>query len=227
MSYSDLADEYYDDAAHPTCRDLRLLSTMAFRKLLNGVEASRLLEVGPGRSSAEGLPSGFATATRFYLDVSEGMLAYVADAGSKAVRLVGDGAALPLRTGAFDLVVASLGDPYNLVEVWQEIQRVTGPGATVFFSTPSYEWATAFRAGVTHDEAEFELRDGRLIAVPSYVLPEDEQVERFSAAGFGVESTARYATADLPASHSAKLDVVSDEVPVVVAYRLHRLEESR
>ena len=71
---------------------------------------------------------------------------------------------LPLADSSVQRVVASLGDPYNEPSFWTESKRVLEPDGLVIFTTPSHEWAFAFRRdpspGSGASRAEFVLRNG-------------------------------------------------------------------
>jgi SAM-dependent methyltransferase len=118
-------------------------------------------------------------------DSSASMLAYSAKWRSRRARLaVADASRLPVPSDSVELLVASLGDPYNEAAFWSEACRVLAPGGRLVFTTPSHEWAWAFRQGDAASEtAEFELSDGRRICVPSVIHPIAEQTSMIAAAG--------------------------------------------
>ena len=85
---------------------------------------------------------------------------------------------IPLPPKSVDVLVSSLGDPYNGERFWSEIQRVLRPTGLALFTTPSYEWARSFRNANDSETtvAEFELSDGRHTLVPSYIFPVSQQI---------------------------------------------------
>jgi SAM-dependent methyltransferase len=103
--------------------------------------------------------------------------------------LVSDAEQLSIRTASVDAILASLGDPYNTAAFWRECSRVLRPGGRVFFTTPSFEWAQAFREETEAPPmaAEFELVDGRALFVPSFVRSPTEQAALIRSAGLDVE----------------------------------------
>lgn len=184
-SYADLASEYYDPKRHPTCANFReasrLLMVPWLRHLAKG--GVEVLETGAGASiisewlTEERRGIGTFVAT----DASQEMLQYSASSSTRTVMIVCDAHRLPLGSGSFDLVVASLGDSYNTLPFWREAARVLRPGGHVLFTSPSFEWALQFRNG--HSTAEFVMSDGRLKTVPSYVESDDAQRRMIEACG--------------------------------------------
>jgi hypothetical protein len=121
---------------------------------------------------------------------------------------------------AFSLLVASLGDPYNTSAFWRGAYRALRPGGAALFTMPSFEWSSRFRGNAAGKSqlAEFVLKDGRCLHVPSCVMSLHEQVKMIEDAGFAV---VRFASlgADLlhPGEpHSPKLDVFGDDVSSIV-----------
>jgi SAM-dependent methyltransferase len=190
-SYDELAEEYYDPLAHPTCRNLNSLS----RRLIEAWLPQRgddldILEVGAGSSTvAPVLHARGEPLLRLALhDRSDAMLAHSArwrEFGASLV--VSDARKLRRDDASVDLLVAGLGDPYNVPAFWNEAARVSRVGAVVLFTMPSFEWAARFRRDRPAHErhaAEFKLRDGRLVEVPSFVPPLHEQVRLIERAGW-------------------------------------------
>jgi hypothetical protein len=54
----------------------------------------------------------------------------------------------------------------------------------VLFTTPSHEWAAAFRRDSDPTAAEFEIADGSRVQAPSLVYEVDDQLDLTRAAGF-------------------------------------------
>jgi SAM-dependent methyltransferase len=117
--------------------------------------------------------------------------------------IVADSTKLPLAHGCLDLLVSSLGDPYNDLKFWEEARRLLRPGGAVFFTTPSYDWATDFR-GSGHrngiEYAEFELSNGERVYVPSKIYPRDKQTELIGKAGLVVEGYAVVTLSEITSS---------------------------
>jgi SAM-dependent methyltransferase len=125
------------------------------------------------------------------------MLAYSRRwADKRTLLIIADAAMLPIASGSLDLLVSSLGDPYNDLRFWGEVYRTLRPGGTVFFTTPSYDWAAAFRAGgrsKATEHAEFELSSGKSVYVPSNIYPSKEQIELIGKTGLIMKEYAEIA----------------------------------
>ena len=119
-NYGAVASEYYDSVRHPTCDNFRAASRQLLQHSLIGLTASSdwICEVGPGRSLvAELLP---AYDRLILIDSVAPMLGYSREYHSRGAHLLlGEAGSLPLRTDSCDILVASLGDPYNESQFWR------------------------------------------------------------------------------------------------------------
>lgn len=193
-TYEELAQEYYDTFRHPTCANFRQASAFLFTKWSSHLpsDLGRSCEIGPGRSLlAEFRALGkFSTSALLLVDSSRSMLEHSKIYSSPGqVGIIGAATALPLKNESIEFVASFLGDPYNIPEFWHEVYRVLKPGGKFVFTTPSYEWASAFRAGLSLKEqasAEFLLSNGRKVLVPSFILPEKKQHELIASANFRI-----------------------------------------
>ena len=176
-TYTDLSGEYYDAKKHPTCANFREASLVLSDHWLAALAlpSSSVLEVGAGASIVADWISGGdrMVASLVATDISREMLTYSYRSHIAAKYIVCNAEILPFAAGSFDIVVSSLGDPYNTPQFWKEAARALRSGGYVLFTTPSHEWALKFR-GET-ETAEFALSDGRVISVPSYVKASYEQ----------------------------------------------------
>jgi ubiquinone/menaquinone biosynthesis C-methylase UbiE len=176
-NYSDLASEYYDSERHPTCANFREASQYLLVPWLKELvlPRSRVLETGAGSSIvAEWLASDKRLLTSFVAsDLSSEMLHYSSSHSDTAAFVVCDAESLPFANNSLDLVVASLGDPYNTARFWREAARTLRSGGHVLFTTPAFEWARQFRNGANF--AEFVTANGGAVAVTSWVEPEEGQ----------------------------------------------------
>ena len=176
-TYDDLALEYYDSGRHPTCANFREGSRNLLVPWLRELADpdTRILEVGAGSSIvSEWLVHDKRSVIRFVAtDLSPRMLRYSMTNASNAELVICDAEQLPFADGSFDLVVSSLGDPYNTITFWREVTRVLRRGAHALFTTPSFEWARQFRNGHTH--AEFVTSSGQLLVVPSLKSGESQR----------------------------------------------------
>ena len=139
--------------------------TRVERRLLDkhGVRPTRVLDLGCGAgSNTQALFGGRSDVQVVGLDIAyPSAQAYVAGTGRAA--LVGSGEALPLRDGAFDLIVCNdviehLVDPDTFLE---QVRRVLAPGGHLVLSTPNLAaWFNrlALLAGVQPAFSEVSFR---------------------------------------------------------------------
>jgi SAM-dependent methyltransferase len=214
-SYDCVANEYYDSVLHPTCFNFGELSKRAICLWLDpGVTREKdILEVGAGRSIAAQLmiSAGCRLDRLFLLDKSPAMLAYSrgwADDGAKL--LIADARSTSLQGNSFDLIIASLGDPYNQLEFWNEVARLLRPNGLCLFTTPTYEWARLFRKGSMTDEAEFLLQDGTIATVPSFIPSNEIQLKMLADAGLEKCAEVDFFRKDLTHSPSPKIMIFKD-----------------
>jgi ubiquinone/menaquinone biosynthesis C-methylase UbiE len=210
--YDLVAAEYYDAQRHPTCANFGELSVrfLGERILKLAPPGSRILEVGAGRSIVAPIlaDAGRPLASLTLLDESAAMLAHSAEWQSRSVAMiVADACATALRAANYDVIVASLCDPYNRPAFWQEMTRLLSPNGCCLATLPAHEWVACFRDGGKIDDAEFVLADGRRIAMPSFVPPVERQLAMVAAAGLQVIDMATFSAADLTGTPSPKLNV--------------------
>jgi SAM-dependent methyltransferase len=196
--YEDIALEYYDSIRHPTCANFREASAIMLRRWLQETphETGWFCEVGAGKSLLAELlaAEGSSAADMIITDSSPSMLSYSRQwANAKTHLVLGDSMMLPIADDRLDLVVSSLGDPYNVPDFWREVFRVLRPNGTALFTTPAYAWATAFRDSSASDleSAEFELLDGESVQVPSWIYPAEAQVEMIKKSGLRIKEKTR------------------------------------
>jgi SAM-dependent methyltransferase len=210
--YDDVAPEYYNPAAHPTCKNFRDASLLFMERNLNDRDiAATVLDIGAGASVlAEILVlKNLSLHNLVLIDRSEQMLRHSwSYTTAHASLLIADARALPIRTGSANLIAASLGDPFNVEPFWSEAERCLRHGGKCLFTTPSFEWAKSFRSQATHEReafAYFELRDGRGIYVPSIVHSVTDQLKLCSRHRLVPVSIEPIFAADLPLPLSPKL----------------------
>jgi len=210
--YDLVAAEYYDPQRHPTCANFGELSArfLAERLLQQTRPDSRILEVGAGRSIIAPMlaDAGRTLGSLTLLDKSAAMLAHSASWESRGAKLVvADACATSLPSASYDMVVASLCDPYNRANFWRESARIIVAGGICMATLPAPEWAARFRANETADEAEFVLANGRRVAMPSFVPLPERQLAMIGEAGLTVIEQMTYSAVDLRGAASPKLNV--------------------
>ena len=223
-SYADLAAEYYDRERHPTCANFRDGSAQIIRRWLPDYwpDDGWVCEIGAGRSLVTEIADELSLNQRnlVLLDSVPEMMNLTTTVSDASLSLVvADALCLPFGENTMELMIASLGDPYNTPTFWYEVARVLVPGGTVLFTTPAIAWSSAFRDdGGAHAYAEFELRDGRKISVPSFIHTEDQQASLMASCGLDVEDVVPV-TVDMldPTQLSPKLNCVGNGA-VVTGY---------
>jgi ubiquinone/menaquinone biosynthesis C-methylase UbiE len=234
VSYDVLAGEYYDSNAHPTCHNLNRLSRAYLARWIpEHFRCRDILEVGAGNSVVASIlhERGLPLTGLELQDASESMLAHSRRWHTLgASTIISDARSISRTDATVSLLVASLGDPYNVSAYWAEAARVVRPGGRALFTMPSFQWAARFRAlqeGDSLQVAKFVLRDGRIVDVPSYIYPLTEQVRMIEAAGFMLVQFDSLGVDALSGEdyRSPKVDVFGPDVSSLVwgfvAVRLH------
>lgn len=216
-TYNDLAEEYYDGSRHPTCANFRDGSAKIYEQWLskNWSPDGWICETGAGRSLVSEIACQRSLPCQriILLDSAPRMMTHSAESirgGCHAV--LADALRLPFADRSLSLLIATLGDPYNVPAFWQETARVLTLSGTVIFTTPSHAWASAFRHNTTNERsvAEFQVRDGRRIHVPSFIYPEDQQTAMMHTCGLQVEATTGVGIGQLDSTQvSAKLRCIT------------------
>jgi len=225
--YQVIADEYYDKDRHQTCANFGELSCLFLYERLRklAITAKNALEVGAGRSIlAQVLEDTHLPLSRVtILDQSSGMLKHSKrwiEAG--AVPIIADARHTGLRDSTFDLIVSSLGDPYDSPNFWLEMRRIIDDNGVFLFTTPSFEWSSRFRAASERDKAEFSLRGGRSILAPSFTRPIAEELTLIIASGFEIVEEFMPTKDAIIGPHSSKLNVIrkAPQGPVLYCFVL-------
>jgi ubiquinone/menaquinone biosynthesis C-methylase UbiE len=221
-SYERLAAEYYDPSQHPTCANFRQASQVLLERLTPDVPAERSCEVGAGDSLLADLlvRRGRDVAGLLITDAYDAMLEYSRRWEQRgAVLAVARAERLPVANQSILLVVASLADPYDEGSFWSEVARVLMPGGQCLMTTPSWTWAHSFRAdGLPEDLAQFELRNGETLYVPSYVREPSDQRHLIERHGLHVVHEDSITLSAIAEPVSEKLRVLAADDPVVNGY---------
>lgn len=217
-TYSSLSAEYYDAKRHPTCANFRELSIIFLDWVLKRFVKPEMsvLEVGAGKSVvAPILLSNRIAASLLLADSSPEMLSYSRDWVSENIKLVlADARSTKLRSASVDFLVAALADPYNDAEFWTEVARILRHNGMCAITLPAYEWASSFRSGEEKNLARFELVNGEVVDVPSYVYPLAAQLELIGPERFQLVELVSFTNLAITNDLSPKL--VSDAVSPVL-----------
>jgi ubiquinone/menaquinone biosynthesis C-methylase UbiE len=193
QTYDVIAQEYYDAQLHPTCSNFNQLSRVYLNRHLDVFLRRRpVLEIGAGHSAVAELLQAAGAPLRGVLitDSSSGMLSHSSKWAAQGAEFsVTNAEHMDATSESFDVLVSSLGDPYNTIQFWAEAARVLRRNGIAIFTTPSFQWAVRYRAVHGHgllDKAEFRLQDGSQVLVPSKILPLRGQIEMIESAGLVV-----------------------------------------
>lgn len=227
MTYALVGPEYYDTRLHPTCADLGEISRQALQSVFVCPEGGRILEVGAGNPILPELmdmcghdhPSGSLMASDRHLEMLS--LSSLQNSANPIRYLIADARHLPFSDNSLACIVSSLFDPYNDKNFGIEIERCLEPGGEAFLTTPSFDWASQYRAENAFDSATFTLRDGREIDLPSSILPIGQQQSEFQKCGLIVQAIALHYAVEEPRSPKLS-DVFAKGLPIVYSYRLEK-----
>jgi len=229
-TYEALAAEYYDSSRHPTCANFRQASLLVVTEFLESARHSPTglwCDLGAGDSvlleAMDRNPWRVDHRRIMLIDASQRMLLHTPRARLRGERLVlAQVDELPLPDRSVGLVIASLGDPYNLPSFWHELGRVAEIGAVVCYTTPSYQWALSYRTveGSPDDRARFLLSDGNIVEVDSIILPPERQVRMCENSGFVVDQIVEISVSQLVGPISPKLKGFDKAVTGFVCRRL-------
>ena len=232
VSYSYIATEYYDEVSHPTCANFRIASKLIISGFLQSLDIKNLihiLELGAGKSVvAEILEESGINFDSVIISDNDGiMLNYSKnnfDNDKYTYRLL-DAENIDLPSTSCDLIVSSLGDPYNSDKFWDEVYRVLKPGGICLYTTPSYDWSSDFRINDSASHfAEFQTKTHELVYVPSYIYETQMQVEILKNHNFSVLDLQEISLKQLKSnSISSKLITgKGDELSIVTGYALKK-----
>lgn len=226
--YSLLAHEYYDATLHPTCANFDALSRRFLEPIISELigASNAILETGTGRSVvAPLLKKADADCELILLDSSREMLLNSSPWAEIAKFVVADSRSTGLGSEKFDLVVSSLGDPYNTQEFWAEVSRLLRNGGICLFTAPAPEWALQFREFTDRAQAEFVRADGMTVKVPSFVPTMPQQMSLFRNAGLQVLGVEQFTLADIQEPVSPKLKIQATESDGLIVLRGFKLSK--
>lgn len=232
VTYGFLAEEYYDETLHPTCSNLREASKELIREIIRSGglgQFKNVLEIGAGKSLLIELieEEGFSFEKILITDSNEAMLQHtkniIRDINCEIKVLDAE------KTGfvdqSFDLIISSLGDPYNTLKLWFEISRILSKNGLCIFTTPSFDWSQKYRGNsLNHKFAEFLTKDNELVKVPSFIYDYNGQNEILSKAGLEIVKTYDYKLNELQQKIiSSKLKISDNkELTIVTVYLVRK-----
>lgn len=223
--YDQVASEYYDAVAHPTCRNFRDLGRAFFVELLEmeafraTITHGRILETGCGMSmvaeAIECLALDFPKNLTLQ-DDSERMLEYSNRWRNRLTDVfISDARQMPPTIGAMNSVFSFLADPYNDTALWNEINRVLEPGGFWILTVPAHSWALSFRHKSGAKMSRFVTENGDEFDLPSTTYPPHQIIAGLLQRGIHLRSFKSYTVADIIGSVSQKL-LVNDGLESVL-----------
>jgi hypothetical protein len=143
------------------------------------------------------------------------MLEHSRDWGRRSARLlVADATRTGLPCTNFELIVSSLGDPYNDANFWQEVSNLLNSGGVCLFMTPACEWSETFRAESHRRVAEFLLANGAKAFVRSDIPSVATQCEMIGRVGLDLDEMQELDAAHLSGPLSSKLLIEGKTSPL-------------
>lgn len=212
--YDQVAEEYYNSTAHPTCANFRELGLKFIRQFDlsefddRSLESPAYLETGCGMSSVvEAFPEARRLHKNLVLqDDSEKMLRHSAKwQNSIKDLLVCDARRLPFGDQEINGTFSFLADPYNDEHLWSEISRVTASGGFWLATVPSHTWAMSFRQSSGKKESRFITSDGRSVDLPSYTYWPSQLIRGLEKRGLHISKFETLGLSDISGSISDKL----------------------
>jgi hypothetical protein len=223
--YSDVAAEYYDAVAHPTCANFRTASRslLAELEVFDNISGKKIIELGAGRSlTAEMLMErGCRLDQLLITDKFEEMLRHseIFETFGAKLRVL-DACSSNLEFERFDLIVAVLADPYNTPALWQNLLRLSSKDGLIALTFPSFDWMRSYRVLREHVEKDYSIfrtRSGDLLNLPSFIWPARQVIEYGHSVGLQLLRHCTFRLAQLiTGSISPKLLAPSDNQLTIV-----------
>lgn len=221
LTYSSVAQEYYDEALHPTCADFRLASRIYLKRMFEKTRPfGRVADLGCGKS----LVAEFYEGDLVLIDESIEMLQHNS---SCLQRRTVDVEREPIGISEFDWIFALLADPYNTPEAWKNIERALRPRGQCVFIVPSFDWVGSFRRAAEDEKpnfARFVTARGGTVFLRSLVFERIVQEEMIARTGLVTQSVEHVLVGDLPSVRSRKIsDALSRAEALLDVYRVSKV----
>lgn len=180
----DMVASRFHDVFRVTTRNFHQLSLPLFQKAIDHhcSATTRCLEVGPGNGWLR-REVCWPVCDYTSLDISSRMTNVDITTNSHTV---GSCRALPFQSGSFDLVVASLADPFLYPLAICDMTRVLRRGGKLILSYPNHHWATGIRPEGDLHRTRFELEDGSMATVYSFSYEKDVLLGVFGVCGLSL-----------------------------------------
>jgi len=169
--YEAIASDFTEDK-RITTRNFHELSEKFFCEMFSEYvsTSSDVLEIGPGQGWLERTVSPKCR-TYVCIDIAEAMTKTIGNVANITTSV----RCMDVASESFDVVVASLADPYFYPEAICEVNRILKNNGYFIFSLPASEWATALRGEFdASNKTSFVLSAEGTVEVYSLIHPEDK-----------------------------------------------------
>lgn len=184
IGYDIIADEFTEDK-RVTTHNFHTSSIPFFEYAISNYirTGDKVLEVGPGQNW---LLSNFHFPEIDYyaIDVSRNMMSHLNTTCGK--RIVGSIRNTFFPSSSFDIVIASLADPFFYPASLSEICRILKTGGRLIFTIPSLEWSSCIRDKENANKTKFLLSNQACSEVFSFTYSLEELRKMLADAGFQI-----------------------------------------
>jgi len=174
-AYQALAKDYYTEL-HPTSKAFSWTldhSLPSFDLALE--QGAWYLEIGAGKGRIQKM-KGAEAARLVLLDIAESMLSQqpIHESDANAYRVQGSAFALPFPAATVAGVFSFLGDSFNHVAYYKEVERILKRHGRLLHVIPHCEWGEELRRLLrTPPDVALFLTEGAPIVAPSLLKPQD------------------------------------------------------
>jgi len=209
MVWDTLANEYYSEV-HKTSRNFDTIIHNRLPRIVSKLHSDGFyLDLGGGRGRLKEL-YGDTSFNVVVGDISLAMMKTRKDSTTPTCHIQIDAFRLPFRENTFDGVFSLLGDPYSLLNVFEEVLRVLKTNGFFFIALPTKIWAESLRSllGVEINQTVFKIRNGRVVKSPSFVYDSKDLQEILLSIGFRKVKTGEWQSLDLISKDQFSRDVL-------------------
>ena len=172
--------EQFDDNRRITTRNFHDLTRSFFQEEIGRLTPGCVCaEVGPGRGWLR-REFDWPSVEYYGIEVCQAMIGTL----SEQCLIRADACAVPFPQRHFDVVMASLADPYCHPMALTEIWRILKPGGRFVCTAPSAVWASGTRPAAAQAKTEFMLDDGSKAEVYSFTYTADGLCDILKRCGF-------------------------------------------
>lgn len=203
IGYQKIADEF-SDSKRITTKNFHDLSVNFFQSCIDKYIKPNMkcLEIGPGqgwlRKNIKWPEVDYIAA-----DISTDMLMF----NDSETTMHSSVRSLKFPSKSFDIVIASLADPYFYPSALCEIRRILKDDGLFIFSTPSHVWAKSIRNGVSEYKTQFKSKDDSIAEVYSFTFEMDQLIELMNVCGYNNIHSSIACGSDLPSEKEISIAI--------------------